>query len=472
MSNLSRRALPGALILASLAFPASAAALPVTVNLRVEGLTKTVFDGPVTTDAHPVTTATAGTHTCDGTNGAAQPAPGPTATGALDDAARVGGFTIDGPYGNFGIDDYFMERVSDERVDPATQYWSLWLDQAFSALGGCQARVVAGQDVLWAAVPFSVSVPLKLTGPGSATVGEPVALRVTDGQTGAAQAGASVAGSSTGADGSAAVSFAQKGIYRLKAEKPGTIRSNTVVLCVDPAGALACSSTDTVGPTLVAGAAGGQRGGLASTRGRSRTMLISWAGDDQTGSGVAYYSVEVRELADGAGAAQADEAGWRSLLDKSPANGLHFRGEAGDAYAFRITATDRALNQTTLETQPVVVPVDDRNRLLWSFSNKGWKRLKARSAWGGTVMRARKAGATARLRFRGTRVTLVGRRLPRGGRIRVTVDGKSRVVRLRGRASRRSVLWGSGKLAAGDHTLRVRTLGGGLVELDAVAPSP
>lgn len=469
MSNLSRRALPGALILASLAVPTGAAALPVTVNLRVEGLTKTVFDGPVTTDAHPVTTASAGTHKCDGTNGAAQPAPGPTATGALDDAARIGGFTLDGPYGNFGIEDYFIERVADQRVDPSTEYWSLWLDQVFSQLGGCQARVVAGQDVLWAAVPFSVSVPLKLTGPGSATVGEPVSLRVTDGQTGAPQAGAGVAGSSTGADGAATVSFAQKGIYRLKAEKPGTIRSNTVVLCVDPSGAAPCSSTDSAGPALVAGAAGGQRGGLASTWGRSRTMLISWAADDGAGSGVAYYSVDVRELADGAGAAQA---GWRSLLDKSPANGLHFRGEAGAAYAFRITATDRALNQTTFETPPVVVPVDDRSRLLWSFSKKGWKRLKARSAWGGSVMRARSAGATARLGFRGTRVTLVGRKLPRGGRMRVTVDGQSRVVRLRGRAAARSVLWTSARLAAGEHTLRVRTLGGGLVELDAVAPSP
>ena len=73
MSHCSRRALPGALVLLSLVLPSTALALPVTVNLRVEGPTATVFDGPVTTDGHAVTTAAAGTHPCDGTNGGAQP---------------------------------------------------------------------------------------------------------------------------------------------------------------------------------------------------------------------------------------------------------------------------------------------------------------------------------------------------------------------------------------------------------------
>ena len=56
MSVRSRCALSGALILVSLAAPAAANAVPVTVNLRVEGATQTIFEGPVITDVHQVKT--------------------------------------------------------------------------------------------------------------------------------------------------------------------------------------------------------------------------------------------------------------------------------------------------------------------------------------------------------------------------------------------------------------------------------
>ncbi len=244
------------------------------------------------------------------------------------------------------------------------------------------------------------------------------------------------------------------------------------MLCVDPPGALQCSSGDTAGPVLQAQTPAGSGGGLASTTGRSRSMLITWAGDDAAGSGVSYYKAEVSEVSDGAGAAQAGGT-WRTLADKTTGTGAHFRGEAGDAYVFRITATDRALNETTITTDPVVVPVDDRSQRLLRFSKKGtWKRVKRGSAWGGTVVRAAEAGATARLRFRGTGLSLVGRELPKGGRLRITIDGKRKSTSLRGRSPYRSVVWTSGALKAGAHTVVLRTLGGGPVELDAVAPTP
>jgi hypothetical protein len=270
----------------------------------------------------------------------------------------------------------------------------------------------------------------------------------------------------TGSDGVATLAFPERGIYRLKAERPDSIRSNALVVCVDPADAEPCTSTDATGPRV----SWTLPGRLASERGRSRTFLVSWLGDDQGGSGVAYYSVEARELADGVGPGEVASE-WRTLLGRAPVTALHYRGEAGDAYQFRITAADRAANPTTVETDPVVVPVDDRGRQPWRFS-RGWKRLRAEQAWGRTVIRARRAGATARLRFRGTGVALIGRKLPRGGRLRVTLDGRNRVLRVRGRSGHRSVLWTSPPLESGTHSLRIRSLGGGTVELDAVAPLP
>ena len=66
----------------------------------------------------------------------------------------------------------------------------------------------------------------------------------------------------------------------------------------------------------------------------------------------------------------------------------------------------------------------------------------------------------------------VGRKLPKGGRVKVTVDGRSRVLSLRGKPKFRSVLFTSRRLAAGRHKMTVKTLGRNAVELDAVAPLP
>jgi hypothetical protein len=464
MSHCFRRALPGALVLLALAAPDGALALPVTVDVRVEGATNTIFDGPVVTDGHDLNPPGAGgPRTCDGTNNGAFPAPGPTATAALDDAARMGGFSWDGSW-DTSFSDFLVNRVGTESAT-SSQFWGHFVNGKEASAGGCQTRLTAGDETVWAFDAFSKTSILRLEGPATATTGVPVRFRVVDTApaTAVPAAGASVNGTATGSNGIATLTFPSKGIYRVKADRANAVRSNSIRICVDPPGALPCSSTDRSGPVLVFGAAGGQPGGLASSTGRSRTMLISWAGDDKTGSGVKYYSVEV---------ARGGDTGWRSLLDKSPANGLHFRGDAGAAYRFRVTGTDRALNETRLESEPIIVPVDDRNRALWRFSKRGWQRVRNENAWGRTVMRTRKAGATARFSFEGTSVALVGRKLAKGGRLRVTVDGKRRVLRVRGRSGHRAVLWSRNGLGEGRHRMQLRALGGGTVELDAVAPSP
>ena len=89
-----------------------------------------------------------------------------------------------------------------------------------------------------------------------------------------------------------------------------------------------------------------------------------------------------------------------------------FRGESGKAYQFRIGAVDRAANRGAVETGPIVLPVDDRDRRRWRFS-EGWKRARRESAWGGTVATAKRTGASATLRFEGRSVALIGRKLPK-----------------------------------------------------------
>ena len=470
--RLRRTALSGVLILFSLAAASAASAAPVGVTVRVEGATSTILDEPVTTDGHDVTPASGGTHKCDGTNNAAHPSPVPTPTAALDDVTRAHDISWDGTWFP-SFEDFSITRVRDEHSN-SSQFWGLVVNGQFASSGGCQTAVTQGDEVVWVFDAFSKSAVLRLTGPGTATVGQPVNVQVTDTQSSQPAANANVNGATTGSDGVATLTFNEKGIYRLKADRSDSVRSNTVILCVDPAGAAACTSSDGTPPTIESGFGAseaelpGRR--LASRDGRSRTVLVSWGAQDGAGSGVAHYTVEVSEVADGAGASQADPE-WKTLVDKKPVNAAHFRGKSGDAYRFRITATDRALNSANIVTDPVLIPVDDRDRGILHLS-RGWNRTRAANAWGRTVVRASEAGATGRMRFRGTQVALIGRKLAKGGRLRVTVDGKSRTLRVRGRTGHRSVLWVSRKLKSGSHALRLRSLGGGPVELDAVAPSP
>jgi hypothetical protein len=466
MINRMRGALPVALLALAVAAPAASAA-PVSVNLRVEGATQTIFDGPVTTDGHAITTpAGGGPHPCDGTNGGASTTPGPVATAALDDGARINGFGWDATW-SAGFSDFLVSQVGGES-QTATQFWGYLLNFAFPTVGGCQQKVNQGDEVLWVFDAFNKTRALKLSGPSSATTGSPVTVQVVDGADGSPQPAATVNGSPTGADGRATLSFAAPGIYRLKAERADAVRSNRVILCVDPPEADPCSSTDKAAPSLDI-VLPGER--LASERGRSRTMLVSWQADDASGAGVAYYSVEVREVASGVDAAKLEPGAWRTLQSRTTLPRAHFRGGSGKAYQFRIGAVDRAANRATVETGSLLLPVDDRDRGLWRFSS-GWTRTRRESAWGGTVVRAKGDGASATLRFTGRSVALIGRRLPKGGRLRVKVEGKSRTLRVRGRSRAREVLWQSRQFADGEHVLRIRSRGGGPVELDAVAPQP
>ena len=453
---LARSALVACALLA-LAFPGAALATPISVNLRIEGRTSTLFDAPVTTDGHDVTTAKGGTHHCDGTNGGANPTPGPTPTAALDDAARQNGFVIDGDYGNFGIDDFFLDRIAGDTLDPNSQFWSLWINFASSDLGGCQKRIFQGQDVLWGYAdfsgPHSAARALKLTGPTTATTGVPMQVKVVDGSNGHPESGARVGGTTTGPTGVATLTFPNPGVFRLKAEHEETIRSNSLIVCADPPGAAPCTSGDHTGPrsTLFLPR-------FASSESSSRTFTISWQGDDgKGGSGVAAFSLEGRDLR---------SRSWKTLIARSSEVSTRFRGKPGQSYEFRVSAFDRANNRGPFASGTISVPFDDAELRL----SKGWKRVRSSGAWGGKVIRTSKRGATARMSYSGRRVELIGSKLPKGGRLLVTIDGHRKRLRLRGRRHSRALLYLSAARKSGRHHLTLKALGGGAVQIDAVAP--
>jgi hypothetical protein len=219
---------------------ATAQAAPVTVNLRVEGSSATIFEGPVTTDGKQIDKGD-GPHPCDGTNGGANPSPGPTMTAALDDAPVPGGW---GATWDPAFQDFLIERIGAEAQDPVNfRYWGYALNYQFPSVGGCQQRVGAGDQVLFTFDSFGKPL-LKLEGPARVEAGRSAAVTVTDGTTGQPLEGATIAGvpGATGPDGRLDVSFEAEGIRSLKADRAASVRSNTLEVCVEARGSGRCAT--------------------------------------------------------------------------------------------------------------------------------------------------------------------------------------------------------------------------------------
>lgn len=235
-----RSSLALAATLAATAAPV-AEATPVTVNLRVEGLTQTTFEGPVTTDAKTIDMD--GQHVCDGRNNGASSTPGPTMTTALDDASIAHGFPWQGTWYESGFQDYGIDSIGPDVTDFGnSRYWGYAHNWQSTNVGGCQQKVGQGDEVLFAYDYFSKTHLLRLSAPQRAETGQPVSVLVVDGQTGAPVANATVHGAQTAADGRAVLSFSTPGTRRLKAERADSVRSNAAEVCVYEPGSGACDT--------------------------------------------------------------------------------------------------------------------------------------------------------------------------------------------------------------------------------------
>ncbi len=242
---MSRRlppALLGALCLL-LGHAPLAVAAPATVDLRIEGKTKTLYEGTVTTDVRTVDLGDGtGSHACDGTANPATPVPGPTRGAAFMTAARgSGGFTFTGTY----TFDMGFTVIAGDNVgfDPGTgEFLAEYKNGQFASFGSCGDQIATGDKVLYAYATGSEQL-LELSGPATIAPGAPATFKVTDAATGAAVAGATVGGQTTGADGSARVVLAAAGPASFKATKSGAIRSNAVAVCATTGSDGACGTS-------------------------------------------------------------------------------------------------------------------------------------------------------------------------------------------------------------------------------------
>ena len=215
-------------------FASPALAAPVTVDLRIEGPTRTLFEGPVTTDVRTFRfTGEATEHRCDGTseNQGNSPTPQPTRGAAVTEASERTPFTIRGTFGQSFRSPTFSE-INGENVafnERTNEFLGEYKNGQFSEFGSCGDPIAGGDRVLFAYGQGDEAL-LGLTGPPTARPGEAFELTVAD-EKGAPVSGASVGGQTTGPDGKARVVAAQRGPNDYKATKPDAIRSNRVTVC-------------------------------------------------------------------------------------------------------------------------------------------------------------------------------------------------------------------------------------------------
>jgi hypothetical protein len=262
----SRRLSPAfcAALLAILLGCATSQAAPITVNLRVEGSTKTLYEGPVSTEAIPAspgltTKSSEGAHPCDVKDNGVNEGFGveaATPTAALHSAATASSLTFDAKWSK-GLNDFFVTQVGSDVNGGAPEFpsWGYAVNYTTAGVGGCQFQLAAGSEVLWAYNYFNLPHLLKLTGPASASTGSSFSVHVADAQTGEPISGASIgevaagvttplaSGATTDAGGNASISLASVGSVTLKATRKDAVRSNGLSVCLHNGNDGSCGTT-------------------------------------------------------------------------------------------------------------------------------------------------------------------------------------------------------------------------------------
>jgi hypothetical protein len=142
-----------ALVVLSLTFilASAAQATPTLVNVRIEGKSETLFEGPIWTEGHNVKASSdTQARPCDGTNNHAHATPGATPTASAVDAMRIIGETFDAQWYGSSFDDYFLTRLGpDEQSLTEGAYWGILVNNVFTNVGGCQYELGPDNEVLW-----------------------------------------------------------------------------------------------------------------------------------------------------------------------------------------------------------------------------------------------------------------------------------------------------------------------------------
>ena len=211
---------------------------------------------------------------------------------------------------------------------------------------------------------------------------------------------------------------------------------------------------------------------LASDAGTGRTFRLRVIGSVAAD----HYQVEAR---------LEGTSHWRRLRSNMHSSSLHFKGKYGATHQFRARALSKSGKAGPWANARTIVPIDDHPRGHGGPHYTGaWKRVRLKRAWYHRLSRTTTPGSAMKVTVRGSEAFLVGRVGPAGGRARVTYGSLHKTVSFKSKRTRNRIVlvhFHRARVCAARKprhcrpvrrrdkaTLRVVSLGGGRVDIDAI----
>jgi len=151
---------------------------------------------------------------------------------------------------------------------------------------------------------------------------------------------------------------------------------------------------------------------------------------------------------------------WRTLRGyaETSRRSVRFRGRDGGTYEFRVRATNLAGGVGGWSTARTVTLTGVH--IPGGRFRGPWRVHLTRGAYDGRTVACSSPSCTFRLAYDGSSLQIVGDLSRRGGRVRITLDGRARTISLHAGRTRRRVTLYSARLRSRRHRLTIRVLAG------------
>lgn len=194
-------------------------------------------------------------------------------------------------------------------------------------------------------------------------------------------------------------------------------------------------------------------------------VRLSWSGSDPGGS-IARYEIQRRDT---------PSSGWTPFSISPPtATSVVRFVPTKTTYGFRVRAVDAVGNVSDWAVLNLRVGVRDSSQPTISYSsNNSWTTRSQSKAYGGSFRRSITPGAFAAVTFSGRGVAWVAPVAPGKGTAKVYIDGTdpahlvATIDQSASQQKQQQVIWSSGSLSPGRHTLVIKVVRG-TIDLDAI----